>query len=184
LGSIIQWMSELEGLIYPIGRFVWLGALSVEERLAGLDTLASLPEELSEAVAGLSESQLDTAYRDEGWSVRRIVHHLADSDMTAYSWMRLALTEDWPAVYCYDPAALAELADSGLSVDVSLRLLEGLHRRWVATLRGVADADWEMRGYVHPESGRCSLEQTLAMYAWHSRHHLAQILEFRRRFGW
>jgi hypothetical protein len=177
-------MSDVEGLIYPIGRFVWLGAFSVEERLAALEVLASLPGSLAEAVAGLSESELDTPYRVGGWNIRQIVHHLADSDMTAYSWMRLALTEDWPVVYDYDPAALAALGDSGLTVEVSLGLLEGLHARWVATLRGVAEADWVARGYVHPESGRCSLEHALAMYAWHSRHHLAQILECRRRFGW
>jgi hypothetical protein len=168
-------MSIGENLIYPIGRFVSLGVLSTQERLAAIDVLASLPEQLSVAVAELSESQLDTPYRVGGWSVRQIVHHLADSDMTAYSWMRLALTEEWPTVYDYDPAALAELADSRLSVNLSLRLLEGLHVRWVATLRCVEDADWCARGYVHPETGRCSLEQALAMYGWHSRHHLAQI---------
>jgi hypothetical protein len=119
-----------------------------------------------------------------GRFVLQLVHHIADSDLTAYSWMRLALTEDWPAVFAYDPAALAELADSALSPEVSLRLIESLHSRWVPTLRAISDRDWVGRGYVHPESGRCSLEQTLAMYAWHSRHHLAHILNCRSRYGW
>ena len=121
-------MSIGENLIYPIGRFVSLGALSTQERLAAIDVLASLPEQLSVAVAELSESQLDTPYRVGGWSVRKIVHHLADSDMTAYSWMRLALTEEWPTVYDYDPAALAELADSRLSVNLSLRFARRIAR--------------------------------------------------------
>jgi hypothetical protein len=174
-------MSDLR---YPIGRFVLPQTLSVEARYVAIDTLAALPQQLAEAVDGLGDPQLDTSYRPGGWSIRQLVHHLADSDMTAYSWMRLALTEEWPTVFSYDPRALAALPDSRLSPSVSLRLIDGLHRRWVDTLRGVADCDWTMRGYVHPESGRCSLEQTLAMYAWHSRHHLAHILNWRERRGW
>jgi len=104
--------------------------------------------------------------------------------VTAYTWMRLALTEEWPTVFAYDPEALAELPDSILPPKVSLVLLEALHERWVSTLRSVSNSAWAERGYIHPESGRCTLEQTLAMYAWHSCHHLAHIVNCRELYGW
>jgi hypothetical protein len=172
---------KLLDLQYPIGKFAFPGTLSAKERAFAIDTLARLPQQLAEALEGLSESQLGAAYRPAGWSLRQLVHHIADSHVTAYSWMRLALTEDWPTVYDYDPAALAELADSALPPAVSIALLEGLHCRWVVTLEGVAEDDWAGRGYVHPQSGRCSLERALEMYGWHSRHHLAHIVNFRKR---
>jgi hypothetical protein len=177
-------MSESPGLQYPIGKFVLPQTLSPNERSIAIDTLAALPAQLAAALDGLSDSQLDTPYRPGGWTTRQLVHHIADSDLTAYSWMRLALTEDWPTVFEYDPAALAELPDSSLPVAVSLQLLASLHQRWVSTLSAVPEAAWSTRGYVHPESGRCTLEQTLAMYAWHSRHHLAHIVNCRERCGW
>jgi hypothetical protein len=177
-------MQPFPELQYPIGRFVLPSKVSAEDRSMAIDTLAAIPQQLCAALDGLADSQLDAAYRPGGWSIRRLVHHIADSDMTAYSWMRLALTEDWPTVFAYDPAALANLADSTLSPEVSLRLIEALHSRWVSTLRAVPDRDWATRGYVHPESGRCSLEQTLAMYAWHSRHHLAHIVLCRESHRW
>jgi len=177
-------MDVLSDLRYPIGRFVIPQTLTAVERATAIDNLAALPQQLSAALDGLGEDQLDTAYRPGGWSIRRLIHHIADSDLTAYSWMRLALTEQWPTVFAYDPAALAELADSDLSPSVSLSLIEALHGRWISTLRAIADCDWAERGYVHPESGCCSLEQALAIYAWHSRHHLAHILTCRQRYGW
>jgi hypothetical protein len=132
----------------------------------------------------LTDDHLDTAYRSGGWTIRQLTHHIADSHMTAFAWMRLSLTKNWPTVYDYDPAALADLPDSTLPVAVSLQLLESLHQRWVSTLRAVPESAWATRGYVHPETGRCTLEQTLAMYAWHSRHHLAHILNCRALHGW
>jgi hypothetical protein len=171
-------------LRYPIGKFVLPKAVSAAERIAAIETLASLPRQLAAALDGLSDAQLDMPYRPGGWSLRQLVHHIADSDLTAYCWMRLAITEDWPTVYDYNPAALAELPDLELAPAVSLQLLEGQHLRWVSTLRGVAESDWTTRGYVHPEIGRCSLDTALAMYDWHSRHHLAQIVDCRRREGW
>ena len=177
-------MNEPPSLQYPIGKCTLPAALSPNERAAAIDVLAALPQHLAAVLDGLTEAQLDTPYRLGGWTLRQLVHHLADSDMTAYSWMRLALTEDWPTVYGYDEAALARLPDSALPVTVSLQLLESLHQRWVSTLRAVPEPVWAARGYVHPETGRCSLEQTLAMYAWHSRHHLAHILNCRALHGW
>ena len=177
-------MSESPSLQYPIGKFALPQTLSSKERSIAIETLAALPQQLAAALDGLTNSQIDTPYRPGGWTIRQLIHHIADSDLTAYSWMRLALTEDWPAVFAYDPAALAELPDSGLPAAVSLQLLSSLHQRWVSTLRAVPETAWAMRGYIHPETGRCSLEQTLAMYAWHSRHHLAHIVNCRQRHGW
>lgn len=171
-------------LRYPIGKLVLPATLSRAARQEAIETLAAFPQQLAAAIEGLTDFQLNTAYRPGGWSIRQLVHHIADSDLTAYSWMRLALTEDWPTVFAYDPAALAELADSALPPALSLQLIEALHPRWVSTLRAILDRDWSGRGYVHPESGRCSLEQTLAMYAWHSRHHLAHILDCRLSQAW
>jgi len=177
-------MTDLSHLQYPIGEYIPSQGLSAEERAAAIDTLAALPRQLAAALDSLHDSQLDAPYRPGGWTIRKLVHHIADSDLTAYSWMRLALTGDWPTVFDYDPAALAELPDSSLAPAVSLQLIESLHRRWVLTLRAVPEGDWSGRGYIHPETGRCALEQALAMYDWHSRHHLAHIVNCRQRHGW
>jgi hypothetical protein len=143
-----------------------------------------LPAAAAEALEGLTEAQLDTPYRPGGWSFRALVHHIADSHLIEYSWMRLALTENWPAVFAYDPQAMANLPDSKLAAGISVQLIALVHQRWVATLRALPDADWTTRGYVHPESGSCALTQALAMYDWHSRHHLAHIVNARRSHGW
>jgi hypothetical protein len=177
-------MTQPNDLQYPIGKCILPQALSSAERSHALATLAAFPAHLSATLDGLGEPQLDTRYRPGGWTIRQLTHHLADSHLTAYTWMRLALTEDWPTVFDYDPAMLAELPDSTLPAAVSLQLLEAVHMRWVSTLRAVPDSVWPKRGYTHPGSGRCSLEQALAMYAWHSRHHLAHILNCRALHGW
>jgi len=177
-------MNESASLQYPIGKCTVPVSLTPGERATAIDILADLPQHLAAVLDGLTEPQLHTPYRLGGWSIRQLTHHIADSDLTAYSWMRLALTQDWPTVYDYDQAALAQLPDSTLPVAVSLQLLESLHQRWVSTLRSVPESVWSTRGYIHPETGRCTLEQTLAMYAWHSRHHLAHIVNCRQRQGW
>jgi hypothetical protein len=104
--------------------------------------------------------------------------------MNAYSRTRLALTENWPAIFAYDQVAWAELPDSKLPPALSLEIIDSLHQRWAVTLRAVADADWASRGYMHPENGSQTLEQALALYQWHSRHHLAHIVSCRKRHGW
>jgi len=182
-------MTESFNLQYPIGKCTLPLSLTPDEHATAIDTLADLPRHLTTVLDGLSETQLDTPYRPGGWTIRQLTHHIADSHITAYTWMRLALTarspiEDWPAVFDFDPEALAALPDSTLPVTVSLQLLDSLHQRWASTLRAVPDSQWSTRGYLHPESGRCSLEQTLAMYAWHSRHHLAHILNCRAIHDW
>ncbi len=146
--------------------------------------IAGLPSALREAVAGLDDPQLDTPYREGGWTVRQLVHHVADSHINAYVRMRLALTEDWPTIKPYEEAEWAKLEDARtLPVEVSLALLESLHRRWVVLLGSLSEADWE-RGYVHPESGREKLDAVAAIYSWHSRHHVAHVTGLRKRMGW
>lgn len=169
---------------YPVGappRPESVDAANIPTYIA---SLAALPENLRSAVYGLSDDQLDTPYREGGWTVRQLVHHIADSHMNAYVRTRLALTEDWPVIKPYDEKLWAELADARtLPVDVSLELLESMHRRWVALLESLSGADWQ-RGYQHPERGRTNLLQMLGLYHWHSKHHVAHITELRKSKGW
>jgi hypothetical protein len=168
---------------YPIGRFD-ASVVSGLDRKAAIAILAALPENLRSAVSGLDDSQLDTPYREGGWTVRQVVHHLADSHAQAYGRLRLALTEDWPTITPYDEKAWAELLDAKTGpVNVSLSLLQALHARWVMLLESLTPDEWE-RGYVHPKSGKQTVKQMVAVYDWHSRHHLAQIESLRERTGW
>ncbi|HEY1766912.1 MAG TPA: bacillithiol transferase BstA [Terracidiphilus sp.] len=173
----------MDDLRYPVGRFRPLAAPISGFRSEQIHTLQLFPERLREAVSGLSEAQLDTPYREGGWTARQVVHHLADSHANSYIRFKLALTEDWPTIKPYDEAAWARLADSRLPIDGSLDFLESLHARWVALLESLTDADFE-RGYNHPKSGRQTLATALAIYAWHSLHHTAHITGLRERQGW
>jgi uncharacterized damage-inducible protein DinB len=176
-------MSELDDLRYPIGRFSAPAGSTVEARAAQIETLRSLPEALRAAVSGLDDGQLDTPYREGGWTVRQLVHHVFDSHANSYIRFKLALTENWPTIKPYDEAAWANLADSRLPVDVSLTLNEALHARWVALLASMSEEDFG-KGYVHPAMGRQTLAVVLALYDWHSRHHTAHITNLRARQGW
>lgn len=175
--------TELEDLRFPIGRYSPLASSMPGIRAAHIQTLRALPDRLRQAVAELSDSQLDTPYREGGWTVRQVVHHLPDSHANCYIRHKLALTEDWPTIKPYDEAAWARLADSALAVDDSLSLLTALHSRWVGLLESMSETDFH-KGYTHPEQGRQSLANVLAMYAWHSRHHTAHITSLRARQGW
>jgi hypothetical protein len=177
-------MMDLETLRYPIGRFSPPVGSAHELRAAHIETVRRLPERLRAAVSGLNQAQLDTPYRHGGWTVRQVVHHLADSHANAYIRCKLALTEDWPNVKPYDEAAWANLADSrNAPIDGSLALIAALHGRWVELLESLSDADFE-KGYDHPEMGRVPLAKALALYDWHSRHHVAHIVGVRARMGW
>ncbi len=168
---------------YPIGKFR-RAEVDLADHASAVATIAALPENLRAAVAGLTDAQLDTAYREGGWTVRQLVHHVADSHINAYVRVRLALTEEWPAVKGYDEKLWAELHDSRTApVGPSLSLIEGLHTRWVILLRSLNDDQWQ-RGYTHSENGRQSLAEVAALYAWHCRHHTAHITELRKRNGW
>ena len=174
----------MEDLRYPIGPFNGKGPASPQERKQMIDIIAALPGRLREAVRGLSSEQLDTPYRPEGWTVRQVVHHVPESHMNSYIRFKLALTEDAPTVKPYDEAAWARLPDvAETPIDVSLALLESLHTRWTILLRSLTDSDFK-REFTHPEVGRLTLERNLALYAWHSGHHLAHVTKLRERMGW
>jgi uncharacterized damage-inducible protein DinB len=168
---------------YPVGRFTAPANISPNDRSGAIATLAELPEELRNAVDGLSFAQLSTPYREGGWTVRQVVHHVADSHMNAFVRIRLALTEDWPTVKPYDEAAWAKLHDSAAPVEWSLELIESLHARWVMLLQSLTEEQWQ-RGFKHPEDGRVTVEHAALVYAWHSRHHVAHITHLRTREKW
>ena len=175
---------QLEALRYPIGRFQWKESLTAEEREALLDDLATQPTRVRQAVEGLSEEQLDTPYRPDGWTVRQVVHHVADSHLNSYVRFKWATTEDNPAIKTYDQVAWAELADgSAAPVDQSLDLLDALHGRWVAWLRTFGPNEWE-RTFQHPKWSDFGLEPNLQLYGWHGNHHLAHISGLKERMGW
>lgn len=168
---------------YPIGRLVKQPAYSTAERSERIAAISALPGALQAAVEGLSETQIDTPYRDGGWSVRQVVHHVADSHMHAFIRFKWALTESNPAIKAYHEQAWAELPDSRLPVEYSLRLIEALHRRWTGLMAAMAPEAFATP-YQHPETGAYTLDMALGMYAWHGRHHAAHVTELRRREGW
>jgi uncharacterized damage-inducible protein DinB len=170
-------------LRYPIGRFKTHAAISSGERADAIATLAELPEQLRNATDGLSAAQLSTPYREGGWTVRQVVHHIADSHMNAVIRVKLSLTEDWPTIKPYDEAAWAKLHDVVAPVEWSLELIEALHARWVLLLQSLNEEQWK-RGYTHPENGRMTVELATLLYAWHSRHHVAHITRLRDRENW
>ena len=176
-------------LQYPIGKFKWdrsgEGLLATEaERQQWLAEIEATPARLRAAVAGLTEAQLDTPYRPGGWTVRQVVHHLADSHLNSYVRFRLALTEDEPPVKPYNEQLWANLSDARTApAELSLTLLDALHRRWIILLRSLKPQDFS-RTIKHPELGRATLEKYLAMYAWHGKHHVAHITSLCQRSGW
>jgi hypothetical protein len=170
-------------LRYPIGKFDRLETLTSEERREHMEAIAATPARLHAAVSGLKPEQLDTPYRPGGWTVRQVAHHLPDSHMNAFIRFKLALTEDEPTIKPYREDRWAELADAKAPIEPSLALLENLHKRWVLLLRSLAPADFA-RKLRHPELGLLTLDQTLAMYGWHGRHHVAHITGLRERNGW
>ena len=168
---------------YPVGRFAPPAIITPGERTNAITTLAELPEELRNAVDGLSFAQLGTPYREGGWTVRQVVHHVADSHMNALIRVKLSLTEDWPTVKPYDEAAWAKLHDVAAPVEWSLELVESLHARWVMLLQSLNDEQWK-RGCNHPQNGPMTVELATLLYAWHSRHHVAHITHLRSRENW
>lgn len=169
---------------FPIGQVTPRPRLTSAERTSLIARLAALPEAFREALQGLTDEQLDTPYREGGWTLRQLAHHVPDSHANAYVRMKLALTEDAPTIKPYDEAAWATLPDSAAPIEVSLRLLEVLHQRWAILLRGLPDDAWQ-RVFVHPESGRSfTIDEALQLYDWHGRHHLAHVTTLREARGW
>jgi len=171
-------------LRYPIGEFKFEGPISDQQRQALVDQIEEAPAKLRAAVAGLTDEQLDTPYRPGGWTVRQVVHHVPDSHLNSYMRFKLAMTEEEPTIRTYYEDRWAELDDArNAPIDISLNLLDSLHRRWVLFLRSFKGKDFE-RTFQHPEWGSVSMDKSLATYAWHGRHHVAHITSLRERKGW
>ena len=169
---------------YPIGKFDFDGSQTEEQKSGFIDEIAKTPANLRAVVSDLSHQQLDTPYRDGGWTVRQVVHHVPDSHLNAYTRFKLALTEDVPTIKPYAEDRWADLADTkSTPIETSLALLQALHDRWVRLLRSIEPEEWK-RAFRHPELGLVSLEKSLALYAWHGRHHVAHVSELRKRMAW
>lgn len=173
-------MTETD-LRYPIGKFIRPAVYTHELVNEWVTDIAALPQNLKRVVEPLTNAQLDTPYREGGWTVRQVVHHYADSHMNAFIRLKLALTEDKPTIKPYAEALWAELPDGKMSIDSSLKILEGLHERWTTLLNSLSDADLQ-KVFIHPESKReFKLQEFIGMYSWHSRHHVAQIVALGER---
>jgi len=169
---------------YPIGKFSFECPLSHDQRVEFLEDIEQAPARLKAAVKGLSAQQLDTPYRDGGWTVRQVVHHVPDSHLNSYIRFKLALTEEEPTIRPYMEDRWAELPEAKTApIELSLSLLEDLHKRWILMLRAIQPAEWK-RTFRHPEIGPMTLEKNLALYAWHGRHHVAHVTALRERMGW
>jgi len=168
---------------FPIGKFSYEGPPTAAQKKQFLDDIEQTPAKMRAAVSGLSDLQLDTPYREGGWTVRQVTHHVPDSHMNAYIRFKLALTEDDPTIKLYMEDRWALLPDSKAPVDDALVLLDLLHKRWLTVLRNMSDADWK-RTFRHPDLGPMPLEKSLALYAWHGRHHAAHVTSLREHKGW
>ena len=169
---------------YPIGKFTYAAPPTESERQKLIADIEQAPQALRAAVSGLNPQQMETPYRDGGWTVRQVVHHVPESHMNAYIRFKLALTEDEPTIKPYMEDRWAQLDDvRSTPPEVSLALLDNLHSRWVRVLRAIKPEEWK-RNFHHPEMGVVSLEKNLALYSWHGRHHVAHVTELRKRMGW
>jgi uncharacterized damage-inducible protein DinB len=169
---------------YPVGKFAWPETISSDDRQKFISQIEETPAKLRGAVQGLSEAQLDTPYREGGWTVRQVAHHLADSHMNAFIRFKLALTETEPAIKAYEQQKWAELPDGKTApIEISLTLLDSLHRRWALLIKSMRPEEFA-RTFRHPELGLVTLERNLALYAWHGRHHVAHVTSLREQKGW
>jgi uncharacterized damage-inducible protein DinB len=175
---------QSEKLRYPIGRFNRQNLLTPVERSAMIETIAAFPGELRSAVDNLNDDQLDTPYREGGWTVRQVVHHVADSHLNSYIRFKWTLTENEPLIKTYNEKAWAELPEAKTGpIEVSLMLLEALHKRWVMMLEQMSASDYQLK-LEHPEWGLVTLDMMLGLYEWHCRHHLRHITALRERKNW
>lgn len=172
-----------EDLRYPIGKFDSKIEDTSETREGFIQAVEDLPNKIREAVKDLSDEQLDTPYRPDGWTARQTIHHVADSHLNAFCRFKLALTEEFPTIRPYFEDRWAELEDSRLPVESSMKIIEGVHTRWAALLNSMSEEDFQKR-LNHPDSGDWTLGKMLGLYAWHGRHHTAHIISLRQRNGW
>lgn len=172
-----------EDLSFPIGKYEKVREITPEQRKQFIREIAELPNNLREMVKNMSEEQIDSPYRPAGWTVRQVVHHVGDSHLNSFIRFKLALTEDNPTIRPYAEDLWAETAEYKMRVDVSLNLIDSIHRRWVALLESMSDEDFA-RTLNHPETGVWTLENLLGMYVWHGKHHTAHINNLKKRNGW
>jgi len=169
---------------YPVGKFTYSIPPDEAQRKQMIQDIQEAPAELRTAIKGLSPQQIETPYRDGGWTVRQVVHHVPESHMNAYIRFKLGLTEDNPTIKPYEEDRWARTGDvRSTPLEVSLTLLDSLHDRWVRLLRSLKPEEWK-RQFNHPEMGPMPLEKSLALYAWHGKHHVAHVTELRKRMGW
>lgn len=183
--AAVQNPGVTDDLRYPIGRFIMpTRPLNEAERAIAIDTIAEAPTYFRAVVSGLTDLQLDTQYRPDGWTIRQIVHHMPDSHMHAYIRFKLALTEKHPTVMPYNEAVWAKLQDSfSTPIMTSITTLDGIHDRWVLLISAMRPSEFS-RTLHHPETGDMTLDQMIALYAWHGQHHYAHISQLRKRKGW
>jgi len=175
---------DLEKLKYPIGRYQLEDSIDKASIDKWIKEIELLPQKLSDSVKGLSQDQLQTHYRPEGWTVQQLVHHIADSHMNAYIRFKLALTEDKPMIKPYNEKLWAELPDSNLvDINISLDLIKSLHIRWATILKQLSKEELN-KEFLHPESGMKNIKETVSNYAWHGNHHLAHITSLKQRMSW
>jgi hypothetical protein len=173
-----------EDLRFPMGKFDSTQEVNSEMRSGFIQTIEVLPYKFRQAVKGLNNEQIDTPYRPEGWTVRQLVHHIADSHINSFCRFKLGLSEDTPTIKPYDEASWAEMADSkNAPIDLSLNMIDGVHARWALLLKSMSDADFD-RNINHPERGSMSLNSMLSLYDWHSKHHTAHVTKLRERNNW
>jgi hypothetical protein len=177
-------MNFSEDIRYPIGKYKVPDRITPEQIDAWITDMEALPADLRKLTGDMSRVQLDTPYREGGWTVRQVVHHIPDSHLNSYVRFKLALTEDRPRIVPYNEARWAELSDNeAVSVQVSLDLLEALHQRWCPLLRSLTAKQLELE-FDHPEAGAVRLDVNIGLYAWHGRHHLAHVKRLARRMDW
>lgn len=177
-------MTDLQQLKYPIGKLVFPEIITEENIKEYINDLRKLPHELAKAIEGLNDDQLDTQYREGGWTVRQVVHHVADSHMNGYIRVKWTLTEDNPLIKTYNQDEWVKLNDTfNTPVSVSINLLFAVHERWVNLLSALTKEEVK-RKLTHPENSYERLEQLIALYAWHSKHHTAHVTSLRKRMGW
>ena len=171
-------------LSFPIGKWKRPQSILLDERPQLIAMIAAAPQKFRAAVHGLNDQQLDTPYRPEGWTVRQVIHHIADSHMNSYLRMKFAVTEKDPLVKAYDEAVWARLHDAAtMPIEPSLQVIDGLHARWANFLGSLTEPEWA-RAFVHSENGPMRVDTALSLYVWHSQHHAAHITRLREREGW
>ncbi|MBT8296093.1 MAG: putative metal-dependent hydrolase [Gramella sp.] len=176
---------QLEELKYPIGKAEIPEKITSDNIQRWISDISELPKKLEDAVRKLSQEQLATPYRPEGWTLKQLIHHIADSHMNALLRFKWALTEEEPTIKAYNEKAFAELYDSKLApVEISLQFISAIHGKWVILLENMSTLDYE-KTFVHPDNGhRYTLKESLGHYSWHSRHHFAHLQNLIARKGW